>query len=293
MNLRYLQYFRVLAEEEHVTRAANRLFISQPSLSNAMTALEEELGLPLFEKKGRNISLTKYGKLLAERTDQAFTQLEQTEKFLRAQSDPFCGQIDLAFFGSLGVYFIPTLLKEFLGIPAYQKIQFTFHQGTEQTIHEGLLDGSYDLIFCSARLKKSEALYIPVFSQKMCVVVPEEHPLSKRQSISLKELHNMPFIMLSQKGGLQARILEILGKHQVDVQIQYQCEQGASVAGMVAAGFGISILPRIPLPPLNVHFLEIEEDVPPRIIYLGKSLKHPLSPSAELFQSYLLERYSL
>ena len=114
MNLNHLNYFRVLAKVEHYTQAASILSITQPSLSHAISNLESELGTYLFEKQGRNVKLTKSGKLFLKYVDESLNILEIGEKKLKDFLDPSKGKIDLAFIYTLGAEFIPNTINEFL-----------------------------------------------------------------------------------------------------------------------------------------------------------------------------------
>ena len=97
MNLNHLSYFRILAKLEHYTQAAEELSITQPSLSHAMSTLEKDLGTYLFEKQGRNIKLTKHGKIYFEYVDRALSELEKGEKKIRELSNVSTGTIELGY----------------------------------------------------------------------------------------------------------------------------------------------------------------------------------------------------
>jgi DNA-binding transcriptional LysR family regulator len=289
MNMKHVEYFRTLAKVEHVTKAAELLNISQPSLSNAMRALEEELGTKLFEKRGRNIMLTKYGKLYAKSVESAFDELEHGERTLRKMTGLSTGHIDIAFFHTLGISFIPQLIKRFLKLGQNKDITFSLSQGTEAMIIGGLKRGDYDLGFTSATKTELELDFIPIASEELYVVVPLEHPLAERAEISLQELKRFPIISYSQPGGLRDTINDMLRKVNVEPNIVYEAEQGSAVAGMVAAGFGIAIIPDIPLPPLDIKYLRILEPHAPRYIYMTALKDHYETAAVRNFRNYITE----
>ena len=123
MNLNHLSYFRVLAKLEHYTQAAEELSITQPSLSHAMSTLEKDLGTYLFEKQGRNIKLTKYGKIYFEYVDRALSELEKGEKKIRELTNVSTGTIELGYIYTLGPRFIPHLIKDFTEIDKNKDIK--------------------------------------------------------------------------------------------------------------------------------------------------------------------------
>lgn len=290
MNYQYLKYFSVLAETEHVTRAAEKLCISQPSLSNAIHALEEEYGVKLYEKRGRTIELTKIGCELAEYLNAGFSQIENGDQMLRQLRDPSAGHIDLGFFNSLGVYYVPDLIKSFKSVPGNEQISFSYGSGNDSHIHEGLKEGKYDLIFCSIVNSESAFEYHRVGQQDMHVIVSRTHPLASRKQISLKELEEEPFISYSQPNGLQSIIAQILAEAGVHVNVVSRAEQGSTIAGMVAAGFGVSILPEIPLPPLDICRLTTDEALPPRPFYLAVNSGRYRPAAVRRFIDYILSQ---
>lgn len=124
MNLSQLQYFRTLAKEEHYTRAAQILSITQPSLSHAIAQLEQELGTRLFEKKGRNVVLTRYGKIFLPYVEESLKVLEEGVQRTKELNGSKEGMIHLAYIYTLGSTFVPKMVRRFLD--AYPIIILTF-----------------------------------------------------------------------------------------------------------------------------------------------------------------------
>ena len=114
MNLNHLYYFRALAKEEHYTRTADMLSITQPSLSHAISCLESELGVKLFEKQGRNAKLTKYGALFLRYVEQSLDMLDEGKRVVTETSGTSGGFIDMGYIFTLGSHFIPNLIIVFL-----------------------------------------------------------------------------------------------------------------------------------------------------------------------------------
>ena len=147
MNLFQLRYFVTLAKMQHYTKAAHELCITQPSLSHAISQLEAELGVALFEKSGRNTTLTSFGEeflICANRTlatlDSGVSSLQRS-----ARGD---GLIRLGMLRSLGVSFIPQLAARYLASHPEHDVRFTFHTGSTGDLVNGLSARDYDLIFC-------------------------------------------------------------------------------------------------------------------------------------------------
>lgn len=290
MNLNYLRYFRVLAKLEHYTKAAEELSITQPSLSHAMSSLEKDLGTYLFERDGRNIKLTKYGKIYYEYVDRALNELEKGEKKLRELTNASTGTIELGYIYTLGPRFIPQLIKSFTEIDNNKDIKFLFGQGTTKSLIEGLKQEKFDMVFCSKLESEPEIDFIPIANEELVVIVANEHPLAKKESIDLREIDGYPFIGFSEKSGIRPIIEELFKKADIKPNIICEVEEDNSVAGLVEIDYGIAVMPRISsLKHYNVKVLPITNPKHERYIYLATLKNRYLTPSVNLFKKYILE----
>ena len=188
MNLNHLNYFRVLAKLEHYTQAAEELSITQPSLSHAMASLEKDLGTYLFEKQGRNIKLTKYGKIYFEYVDRALSELEKGEKKLRELTNVSTGTVELGYIYTLGPNFVPQLIKNFSLVEENKNIKFSFGQGTTKTLIEGLKSEKFDMVFCSFVENEPDIEFVPIAHEELVLIVSNDHPLFNKESIDLMEV---------------------------------------------------------------------------------------------------------
>ena len=126
MNLNQLYYFKTLAELEHYTKAAEKLNISQPTLSHSISSMEKELGANLFEKQGRNVVLTKYGRIYMFYVENALTQLELGKNQIERLVSEGGGHVGLAYMTSVGTNFVPGLIAGFLDDPQNKNISFSW-----------------------------------------------------------------------------------------------------------------------------------------------------------------------
>ena len=147
MNLLHLRYFVELAHTKHFTRAAERLCITQPSLSHAITQLETELGVPLFERSGRSTALTRFGEQFLTCAQQTLSTLDEGVDALQrvARGE---GLIRLGLLRTLGVDFVPGLAARYLRENPDRNLRFTFNTGVTQQLLEGLTARRFDLVFC-------------------------------------------------------------------------------------------------------------------------------------------------
>lgn len=289
MNLNHLHYFRVLAKVEHYTKAATQLSITQPSLSHAISALEKELGTFLFEKQGRNVRLTKYGKFFLTYVDKALGELERGEKKLREYTSISKGVVDLGFIYTLGAHFIPNIISSFLEKESNKNISFSFGQGTTKKIIQGLKDEKFDLAFCSFVPNEPNIDFTAILQEELVVIVPYSHPLASNDSIDLRDTEDYPFVFFSEDSGIRPIIDNLFEKVNVKPQIICETEEDTAVAGLVSINYGIAVVPNIfALKYFNVKILSITNPIHERYIYLATMKNKYLTPAVSGFKNFVI-----
>lgn len=294
MNLNHLHYFRVLAQLEHYTQAAKELSITQPSLSHAISCLEKDLGTYLFEKQGRNVRLTKYGRFFLEYVNNGLGELELGERKLRALVSPSIGQIDLGFIYTLGAHIMPNIIKDFINNEEYKNISFSLFQGTTSNVITRLKNETLDLGFCSFVENEPDVDFIPILEEELVLIVSKNHELASLDSIDLKDLSNYPFVLFNEESGIRPLINSLFDKVNITPKIICEVEEDSAVLGLVAVDYGIAIIPNISLiKNFNVKVLRITNPLIKRYIYLASMKNKYLSPSACLFRNYVLKNLSV
>lgn len=207
MNLQWLYYFNTIAELEHYTRAAEKLHVSQSNLSHAIKELENELGVQLFERQGRNIKLTKYGEIFQPYVIRTINSLEDGITTLKGYIDPNEGIISLAGFPSMA-QFAPDLMVRYQSETNRLGVQFQYSQEGWKAIYNMLLDGAVDLIL-STKLEhpQIEAAYIG--THRLVLLVPEGHRLAGKGCVDLKELDGENYIAFDPSGQLRSQLDEL------------------------------------------------------------------------------------
>lgn len=292
MNLDHLRYFVKLSELRHYTRAAEQLCISQPSLSHAISQLESELGVPLFEKSGRNTVLTRYGEEFLDCAQRSLGILDAGMESLQ-RSAKGEGVVRLGFLRTLGVDFIPKLTSDFIAADPNSGVEFSFHSDLSSGLIDGLLQHKFDLVFCSEPEKSLGLTATPVTSQKLVMIVPNGHPLADRESIGLAETIGYPAVWFAKGSGLRKVVdgmYEQVGGKPISV---VETEEDEVIAGLVAAGFGIAVVPDMDmLHKLNISVLEITSPPYHRDFFMAWDDSVFMSPAAQRFRSFVLGRAS-
>lgn len=290
MNLSQLQYFRTLAKEEHYTRAAQILSITQPSLSHAIAQLEQELGTRLFEKKGRNVVLTRYGKIFLPYVEESLKVLEEGVQRTKELNGSKEGMIHLAYIYTLGSTFVPKMVRRFLDAYPDYHIDFHFIVGKTGDIIEGLKNDQYDMVFSSYQDGEPDIDFRQIGDQKLVLAVPKDHPLAMYDSVDLKDTVDYPQIYFQKGSGLRPVVDQMYEQISVFTKIAFEIEEDGSMAGLVAQGFGIAVMPDIPiLKTLDVKTLTITNPEYERHVYLAPMKKRYLSPVAKSFIQFVMQ----
>ena len=153
MTLKSLEYFKKLAELQHFTKAANELHISQPSLSYAISELEKDLGVLLFDRKDKKITLNHYGEAFLSYVNQALSILDDGTNFVKHISNPKAKNISVGYIQSLSSSIIPPFIEEFYKNPLNKNIKFSFTQKDNNELIKIFLDRKLDIIFCVDTVK--------------------------------------------------------------------------------------------------------------------------------------------
>ena len=273
------------------TKAAEELSISQPSLSHAVSSLEKEIGTKLFEKQGRGVVLTKYGKIFKEYVDEAIHSLDTGVKKVQSMTGQTEGVVELAYIYTLGSGFVPRLVGDFLRTHEELKVKFRFTVGNTSEIIQGLKEDRFDIGFCSMAEREGEIGFTPVGREKLVVVVPKGHPLSYERAVDLEQAATYPQIFYTPNSGLRPVVDRMFEQAKLNPKIAYEIEEDGSMAGLVAENFGIAIMPEIPiLSQLDVDVVPLRNQDQQRYIYMaqGKEKYHP--PLVQKFAEYVKRR---
>ena len=244
MTLNQLEYFQKIAQLQHFRHAAEVLNISQPSLSRSMSALEQELNLPLFDRQGRNIILTKSGKVFLEHVNRILDEVHMAEYKMKQLSGSG-GHIDIAYVAPLTNIYIPRTVRSFLDLEGNQQVTFHFNQLNTSEMVSGLKSGRHDVIFGSYVPNEPDIAYVPILKQQMVIIVPPDHPLADRGAVSIQELNNYPLIVYDRYSGLGGYTNRLFREYDIHADIVCECTNEAGIAALVAEHFGIALVAHV------------------------------------------------
>ena len=279
-----------LAQVKHYTRAAQQLCISQPSLSHAIRQLEGELGVPLFEKTGRNTTLPPFGETFLTTVHQTLGTLEEGVETLR-RSARGEGLIRLGFLRRLGSRYISQLAAEFLAAHPARNLSFTFHTDRTQGLVESLLHRQCDLVFCSQPDPALPLTAVPVVRQELVLITPKDHPLAGRGAVDLAQALPYPMVYFTREAGLRRVVDGLFAAAGGAPRIAYETEEDQVIAGLVAQGFGIAVVRQMELlHELGVAVLKITAPDYRWEVFLTTCDGLFLAPAARDFRDFALRR---
>ena len=289
MNLQHLEYFITIAKTKNFTTASNILSVTQPALSKAISKLEKELGVPLFEKKGRNIEITRFGEAFLSYAKLALNDIEKGIEELKYMQNDGEKNISLSYTECVGTSFIPFIISSFLEL--HSDIKFKFNNTSVEKILNNLNNRKTDLGFFDDITKIENYPNIEtvlVSKQKYVLVTPKSHYLSNRTEVSLSELKDELFVVYDKgcnnKGISYSKFINYTPK------ISVQPSEAGMLVGLVAAGAGITIVPNTPMINTNkISILNIKEDIGYKCIYMGWNKNNTSSKVATEFKDYIIK----
>lgn len=283
MTLDQLYYFRKLAELQHFSKAAAELYISQPSLSYSIKNLEKELGAPLFQKNGRNVVLTKYGKEFYNYVAEVLTQLETGVSAVKQSIESDFGKISVVTLPVLPINIITKSVRTFL--QKNPEITFDIYTCLDNgDIINSVLDGLYDIGLCYKIIKEKDLVYIPIMKRELIVITKNGHELSQKESLTLTDLQNIPLITYRENNPLGIFIRNQFKKENINPNIIFSFDEEVTISEMVAQDFGIAVLVKIPVFNNCLSFIPLKIKTEPPVLYL---IYHKDSGHAKLIHRFV------
>ena len=243
MTLNQIYYFQTVARYENYRKAAEELYISQPSLSRSIASLESELGVLLFEKNGRGVNLTKGGKLFLEYADRIIDDCEIAKNKMKEMASDG-GKIDIGYVFPLASHYIPHNVRDFLNKKENKNVTFNFFQNHTSAIAKKVRSGELDVGF-GGYIDKEEFEFFPVLSEEMVLITPKGHELESHKKVSIQELRNYPVIGYDRESWLGNYTKQLYRRLAFQPNIVVECPDEHSIVALVSEDFGVALVPAI------------------------------------------------
>lgn len=275
IDLKQLKYFLAVAEEKSFSRAAERLHISQPPLSQQIMKLESELGVRLFARTTRTFELTVAGKALMSEASELLAKMRMTIDTIRQIDRGEVGRLRVGIVGSAMWGPIPSLLEEFQS--KFPRVTWTIHEFGPTVQYDALRAKQIDVGFWREPklneddLRNDNLRQELCFRENVCVALNEHHPLAKQDAIELTDIANEPMLTLAlDKSAFPRYLIQCCVKAGFQPTIFQEASEPQTLLAMVGAGLGVALLPettsRIGWP--GVVFVPIRSNPPSANLYI-------------------------
>ena len=243
MEIHQLRYVCAIADTGSFSRAAERCQVAQPSLSQQVLKLEEDLGSKLFDRLGRSVRLTEAGRAFLPHARSILSQMEEARSSVADKWTDIRGSVSVGVIPTIAPYLMPRYTKTFA--KKYPEAKLRIVEETTPILIEGLRDLSIDLAILALPLRHKDLELFPLCTEPLFAVLPKDHPRAAAESLALKDLRGESFVMLRDGHCFRDLSIAACTRARVAPRIAFESGQFSSLFGMVAAGVGISLVPEM------------------------------------------------
>lgn len=289
MELRQLQYVLQIAAEKNFSRAADKLHIAQPSLSQQLSKLEKELEVMLFQRNTSSVELTYAGSKFVEQAQIILDAVELLRQEMSDISQLRTGHVVVGSMPITGAHLLPHVLPVFK--QKYPEVEITLLEDSSMNLEKLTASGQTDLSLLSLPLEIPALAYEVLGEERIDLAVPPEHPLAIRRAngirTSLEELKDEPFIVLKEGQGFRKMTIELCQKAGFEPRVVFESNNMETVQSLVATGMGVTLVPhfiaRAPRSEFVPVYLPLTDPTPSRTLVIAYRRGRYLSKAAEAF----------
>jgi len=292
MELRQLQYFLMVAQEQSFAKAAKKTYVSQQALSKSVLSLEQELGVPLFERLPHGVELTEYGQTLLKKAYRITNSVNEAVSEIHNMKDNVGRTIQLAITTGVEDTFQVKDLLRFQDI--YPQYRISTIASTDREIERMMLSEKIELGILGARGDSSKLDFTCLRESATLLAVHRDNPLSQRASVCLEDLKEECFISGASDYYANNRMRAICNMLGFTPDVRHQTENITYIAQLVDNGQGIFLCPATSMESFdypNIRLVPIRDDPKIFSVHLATKKNHLLSAGAALFRDFILEKH--
>jgi LysR family hydrogen peroxide-inducible transcriptional activator len=243
MELHQLRYFCAVAETGSFSRAAEQSHIAQPSLSQQILKLEDELGARLFDRLGRSVRLTDLGKAFLPRARAVLRELEAAKGDVVERKESVAGPLSIGVIPTVAPYYLPPQLTSFTR--QFPQAHLTVVEEITPVLLDRLRASTVDVAILALPIRGHEFDAFPLLTERLFAALPRKHAFARRNSLSLKDLRKEPFLLLRDGHCFRDTAVAACDRARLNPQVIFESGQFSSILSMVATGMGVSIVPEM------------------------------------------------
>ncbi|MEN8169908.1 MAG: DNA-binding transcriptional regulator OxyR [Pseudomonadota bacterium] len=269
MKLRDLEYLVALDEEGHFARAAERCFVSQPTLSGQLKKLEQELGVLLVERTSRQVVMTEVGRAIAVQARKVLAESRQIKGIAESFQDPMAGALQLGLIPTVAPYLLPLIMPRLK--KAYPNLKLWLHEQQTHVLMERLRRAELDLLILALPVPSHDFEEVDLFREPFQMAVPRTDALAKRDHAQLSDLNEREVMLLEEGHCLREHALDVCFSAGASEYGAFHATSLETLRHMVGEGMGITLMPQLAVPRRTsksdeVCYLPFEHPAPSRRI---------------------------
>ncbi|MBI3174372.1 MAG: LysR family transcriptional regulator [Chloroflexi bacterium] len=292
MEIHQLTYFVAVVETGSFSRAAERCNVAQPSLSQQIQKLEQELGEPLFDRLPRRVVLTDAGRSLLPRATSILAEIQDIKHAMQQDADFSHGLLNVGFIPTIAPFVLPRVIKRFSR--DFPQAHLIVHEGLTEVLVRDLVDGKLDVGITSTPIHNRLIRTQELLSEPLLVGSSKTNDIITRAKIGVKELDDLPFIVLNEMHCLGEQVQSFCYQQNLELKIVCNTTQLSTVQNCIAAGLGISLVPRalaINDKSDQIAYRELNDAAPQRKIAAATRVERVQSFLAQKFIEIVREEY--
>lgn len=271
MNLRDLEYLVAVDDERHFNKAAERCFVSQPTLSGQLKKLEEELGVMLVERNNRQVAMTEVGAIVSQRARRVLSQVRAIRDIAASYHDPMKGELHVGLIPTLAPYLLPQIMPSLKR--RFPNLRLWLYEKQTDDLLRQLRNGELDLAILALPVETDEFAELDLFRESFWLAIPRSDPLAEKKTVTLSDIHDREMLLLQEGHCLRGQALDVCFAAGASENSGFRATSLETLRHMVSEGLGATLIPELAIPPQRkksdpIRYLPFSEPAPGRRIGL-------------------------
>ena len=270
MNFRELEYLTAVDTFKHFRKAAEKCFVSQPTLSGQLKKLETELGVQLVERTTRHVFLTPIGEEIVKKARTILAEAASIEDLIKTYSDPMSGRVNIGLIPTVAPYLLPLIVQPINR--TYPQLEIILHEVQTEVMLKKIVEGQLDAGILAVPLEMRGLEQIILYSEPFYVALNNKHPLAKKSKIMKDDLKGETLLLLGEGHCLRGQVLDVCSYAMTKEREDFQATSLETIRHMVSTGIGITLIPQTAIESKNfnqnspIKYIPFSKPVPARSV---------------------------